>query len=53
MIRISDIQEMISSFRQGELTITNYFTQLKILWDELDLFCRYPLLHVPLNAILL
>jgi len=38
MIRISDIQEMISSFEQGELTVTNYFTQLKILWDELDLF---------------
>jgi len=31
MIRISDIQEMISSFKQGELTVTNYFTQLKIL----------------------
>jgi len=30
---------MISSFKQGELTVTNYFTQLKILWDELDLFC--------------
>ncbi|XP_068466534.1 uncharacterized protein [Phaseolus vulgaris] len=39
MIRISDIQEMISSFKQGELTVTNYFTQLKILWDELGLFC--------------
>ena len=26
MIRISDIQEMISSFKQGELTVTNYFT---------------------------
>ena len=38
MIRISDIQEMISSFKQGELTVTNYFTQLKIIWDELDLF---------------
>jgi len=38
MMRISDIQEMISSFKQGELTVTNYFTQLKILWDELDLF---------------
>jgi len=38
MIRISDIQEIVSSFKQGELTVTNYFTQLKILWDELDLF---------------
>jgi len=39
MIHISDIQEMISSFKQGEFTVTNYFTQLKILWDELDLLC--------------
>jgi len=39
MIRISDVQEIISSFKQGELIITNYFTQLKILWNELDIFC--------------
>jgi len=30
---------MISSLKQGELFITNYFTQLKTIWDELDLFC--------------
>jgi len=43
MICISDIQDTISSFKQGELTITNYFTQLKILWDELDLFRPLPI----------
>jgi len=40
MIRIVDLQEMISSL--NELSITNYFTQLKILWDELDLFRPLP-----------
>jgi len=42
MIHIYDIQEMISSFKQGELTVTNYFTQLKILWGELYLFRPLP-----------
>nr|KYP43959.1 hypothetical protein KK1_034599 [Cajanus cajan] len=42
MIRISDLQEMISSFKQGELSVTNYFTELKILWDELDLLRPLP-----------
>ena len=31
MIRITDLQEMISSLKQVELSVTNYFTQLKIL----------------------
>jgi len=43
MIRTSYIQVMISFFKQGELTVTNYFTQLKILWDELDLFRPLPI----------
>nr|KYP37490.1 hypothetical protein KK1_041321 [Cajanus cajan] len=38
MIGIADLQDMISSFKQGELSVTNYFTKLKILWDELNLF---------------
>jgi len=43
MIRISDIQDMILSFKQGELTVTNYFTELKNFWDELDLFHSLPI----------
>jgi len=34
---------MISSFKQGELIVTNCFTQLKILWDELNLFRPLPI----------
>ncbi|KAI5381239.1 hypothetical protein KIW84_040244 [Lathyrus oleraceus] len=33
---ISDIQEDLYKLRQGTLDVSNYFTQLKVLWDELD-----------------
>lgn len=39
---ISNLQEEIYSFKQGELFVTNYFTQLKILWDKLINFRPYP-----------
>lgn len=32
---ISDIQEDLYKFRQGSLDVSNYFTQLKVMWDEL------------------
>ncbi|KAJ0034730.1 hypothetical protein Pint_25880 [Pistacia integerrima] len=35
IFRISDLQEEIYSFKQGDQSVTNYFTELKILWDEL------------------
>ncbi|XP_058000801.1 uncharacterized protein LOC131179102 [Hevea brasiliensis] len=34
--RISDLQEEIYGFKQGEHSVTDYFTHLKILWDELE-----------------
>ncbi|XP_019450665.1 PREDICTED: uncharacterized protein LOC109352934 [Lupinus angustifolius] len=39
MFHIAELQESIANFKQGELDITNYFTELKILWDEFDT-CR-------------
>ena len=33
--RIVDLQTEIYSFHQNTLNVTDYFTQLKILWDEL------------------
>ncbi|XP_050205689.1 uncharacterized protein LOC126655516 [Mercurialis annua] len=33
-LRISDLQEEIYAFKQNNLSVTDYFTQLKILWDE-------------------
>ncbi|XP_061362927.1 uncharacterized protein LOC133306624 [Gastrolobium bilobum] len=34
--RIADLQEDIFRMQQGTRSISEYFTQLKILWDELD-----------------
>jgi len=36
--RISNLQMKAFSLNQGELSITYYFTKLKIIWDELDNF---------------
>ncbi|XP_031251067.1 uncharacterized protein LOC116108971 [Pistacia vera] len=35
IFRISDLQEEIYTFKQEDRNVTNYFTELKILWDEL------------------
>lgn len=35
IFRISDIQEDVYKLHQGTLDVSNYFTQLKVLWDEL------------------
>ncbi|CAN1331762.1 hypothetical protein LINPERPRIM_LOCUS35463 [Linum perenne] len=33
-IRIADLQSRIASCDQGEATVTQYFTNLKVLWEE-------------------
>jgi len=44
----SDIEERfssrqyLSSLKQGEINFTNYLTELKILWDELNIFHPLP-----------
>jgi len=42
IFKISDSQEDIYKFQQGTQTVTDYFTQLKITWDELDELCPLP-----------
>ncbi|KAK4254093.1 hypothetical protein QN277_009521 [Acacia crassicarpa] len=34
VFRLADLQEDIQNLRQGDLTVNDYFTQLKILWDK-------------------
>ncbi|XP_065864501.1 uncharacterized protein [Euphorbia lathyris] len=41
-IRIAELQREIQYFKQGNLSISNYFTQMKILWDELHNFRPLP-----------
>ena len=40
--RISDLQLEFSSLKQGDLFITEFFTKLKIIWDELENFRPNP-----------
>ncbi|XP_058733710.1 uncharacterized protein LOC131605359 [Vicia villosa] len=42
VFRISDIQEELYRFRQGTLDVSEYFTQLKMLWDELENYHPLP-----------
>ena len=42
MFRISDIQEDICRLTQGTLGISDYYTELKSLWDELENFRPLP-----------
>ncbi|XP_061371030.1 uncharacterized protein LOC133313653 [Gastrolobium bilobum] len=36
MFRISDLQDEIFKLQQGDKCVSDYFTQLNILWDELE-----------------
>ena len=38
LLRISDLQQEASSIRQGNLSAPEYFTKLRIIWDELENF---------------
>ncbi|PNY17766.1 flavonol sulfotransferase-like protein [Trifolium pratense] len=42
VFRISDIQEEIYTLRQGDCTVSAYYTKMKKLWQELDNFCPIP-----------
>jgi len=41
--RISDLQFEVTSLSHGDLSVTDYFTKLHIIWDELDNFRPNPL----------
>ena len=40
---IANLQDAISSLRQGDSSVTKFFTDLKILWDELEVFRPTPI----------
>ncbi|CAN1845196.1 hypothetical protein LINPERHAP1_LOCUS37761 [Linum perenne] len=35
LVRINDLHDQISNFRQGALTVSTYYTRFKMLWDEM------------------
>jgi len=41
--RISDLQLRVASLNQGELSVTDYFTKLRIIWYELENFRPNPI----------
>ncbi|KAJ9185480.1 hypothetical protein P3X46_005113 [Hevea brasiliensis] len=47
IFRISDLQEEIYGFKKGDLSVTKYFTELKILWEELLNFQPIPVCSCP------
>ncbi|XP_052477253.1 uncharacterized protein LOC128032616 [Gossypium raimondii] len=47
LCRISDLQKEIYAFKQDDKTVTDYFTELKILWDELLQFRPLPSCSCP------
>ena len=40
--RIFNLQKQIAELRQGEVSITDVFTQLKLLWDRLQSYSPFP-----------
>ena len=36
--RIADLQDKIQSCKQGDSSISKYYTRLKILWKEMELY---------------
>jgi len=36
--RIADLQDQIQNYKQGDSTISEYYTRLKILWKEIEIY---------------
>jgi len=43
LLCISDLQQETSSLKQGDLSVTKYFTKLRIIWDEIENFRPDPI----------
>ena len=41
-LRIFNLQKEIAEFHQSEVSITDFFTQLKVLWDQLQNYSPFP-----------
>ncbi|CAN1263654.1 Retrovirus-related Pol polyprotein from transposon RE1 [Linum perenne] len=42
LVRINDLHDQISNFRQGSLSVSAYYTRFKLLWDEYMMFRPLP-----------
>ena len=39
--QLFEIKSQLRKARQGEKSVTQYYTDLKMLWQEMDLYCEY------------
>lgn len=42
LVRISELQQEIYSLKQDSHTVTEFFSELKILWEELEIYMPIP-----------
>ena len=42
IFRVAELQEELYQFKQGDLSVSDYFTKMKIIWDELNNFRPLP-----------
>jgi hypothetical protein len=49
-VRISELQQEIYSLRQDSRSVTEFFSALKILWEELELYLPIPTCTCPVKC---
>ncbi|XP_025983417.1 uncharacterized protein LOC114385294 [Glycine soja] len=43
LLRVSELQQEASSIKQGSLSVTEYFTKLRVIWDKIENFRPNPI----------
>lgn len=52
-IRVAELHEEISGFKQGTFSVSEYFTELRTLWEELDQYRPIPHCTCPVACVCL
>lgn len=50
LIRISELQQEIYALRQGSSTVTEFYSELKVLWEELETYMHMPACSCPIKC---
>lgn len=50
LIRVAELQEEIYAFKQGNMSVTEYFTELRSLWEELEQYRPMPQCICPITC---
>ena len=43
LLRISELQQEVASVKQGDVSVTKYYTKLRVIWDELESYRPNPI----------